>query len=133
MMQQYAPLIGKLLRFAVVGSVVTGGYAIVAYSGIHWAGLNPQLANLIGCLAAIAVSYIGQKYFTFRSQQGHQFELPRFLLVCTLAVVASSASVATAIAIGLDYRIGIVIAAVAIPLCNFVVLNLWVFANPDGK
>lgn len=131
MSNTYTPLIAKLLRFGLVGTLVTGSYALVTYSGVHYLHLLPQVANLIGCCVAIMLSYTGQKYFTFRSARGHRFELPRFLVICVLAVLASSASVACAHGAGLDYRIGILGAAVVIPLCNFVVLNLWVFATRD--
>lgn len=131
MSNTYAPLIRKLVRFGLVGTLVTGSYALVTYSGVRYLYLSPQGANLLGCFVAIVLSYTGQKYFTFRSARGHRVELPRFLVVCVLAVLASSASVACAQGAGLDYRIGILGAAIVIPLCNFVVLNLWVFATRD--
>ena len=123
------------MRFSIVGVVVTASYMAGTYSGIRWLGLSPLQSNWLGCAASIVISYLGQKYFTFRSEGAHQIELPKFLLTCTIAVVFSSLSISTTSHLGIDYRIGILIAAFILPLCNFTIMNLWVFSptKPDLK
>lgn len=127
-----ASLLTKMLRFAVVGVVVTGSYALTTFAGIEWAGWHPALAGFAACAVAIVVSYLGQKYFTFRSDEEHRIELPKFLAACMLAVVVSTASLTTITELGLDYRLGILISALLLPLCNFTVMNLWVFGQSQA-
>ncbi|MGH8506695.1 MAG: GtrA family protein [Stenotrophobium sp.] len=126
---RHAPLLGRLLRFGLVGLFVTGGYAVSTYAAIRWLHALPLYASLLGCVVAIIVSYLGQKYFTFRSEGAHRIELPKFLLACTVAVVGSSASMIAVTHARLDYRLGILISALVLPLCNFTVMHLWVFAH----
>lgn len=129
----HAPLAGKLLRFAIVGVVVTASYSSVAYAGLAWLRLSPIMSSVLACSAAIVVSYLGQKYFTFRSTVGHQLELPKFLAACMIAVVASTVCLSVVTHAGWDFRIAILISALVLPLCNFTVMNLWVFAQTGHR
>lgn len=128
-----SPLAGKLLRFGLVGVPVTVSYGVSAYAAVRWLAMAPWLANLVGCAAAIAVSYIGQKYFTFRSHGAHQLELPKFLVTCVVAIVASSLCIAAITRAGVDYRLGLLTSALLIALCNFTVMNLWVFTQAQSE
>lgn len=130
---RHAPLLGRLLRFAVVGVVVTGSYMLVTYAGIRYLSLTAVISGWYGCAAAIAVSYLGQKYFTFRSDGAHRIELPKFLLTCVIALAVSSVCMWAVDHAGLDYRLGVLIGAALLPLCNFGVMYLWVFRHVQPK
>lgn len=124
-----SPLLARFIRFCLVGVPVTASYAVTAYAGIAWLGLPMLAANLLGCAASIIVSYLGQKYFTFRSLGEHQVELPKFLVLCVVAICASSICMAVIANTGVDYRIALVVSAGAIAVVNFTVMNIWVFAQ----
>lgn len=124
---EHAELVARMVRFGIVGLVVTGSYAGTTYICVRWLGFNAVGAGLLGCAAAIVVSYLGQKYFTFRSDGAHRIELPKFLVACLIAVAVSSACMWAVDHRGLDYRLGILISAILLPVCNFTVMNLWVF------
>jgi putative flippase GtrA len=133
LLQRHKSLFGRMLRFALVGTVVTGGYAASAYGGIEWMGMRPLSANLLGCAVAIIISYAGQKYFTFRSDGSHRVELPKFLFISLCAVACSTFSITVVTHIGLDYRVGILISAAAVQLGNFMAMNLWVFSHSRNR
>lgn len=122
-------LLIRFIRFCLVGVPVTASYAAVGYVGIEWLGLPILAANLLGCAASISVSYVGQKYFTFRSDGKHQVELPKFLVTCVVAIFASSICMTAITRTGVDYRIALVVSAGVIAVANFTVMNLWVFAR----
>lgn len=122
-----ANLLGKLLRFGCVGLVVTGSYSGATYALVAWAAFAPTIASIYGWAVACVVSYLGQKYFTFRSTQGHQIEIPKFAAACTIAFVVTTLSMGIASYAELDYRLSILVTALILPLCNFTVMNLWVF------
>ncbi len=126
-------LVARMLRFAGVGVFVTASYALTTFACIEWAHWHPVAAGLAACAVAIAVSYLGQKYFTFRSDAEHRIELPKFLAACMLAVVVSTACLTATAKLGIDYRAGILISAVLLPLCNFTVMNFWVFAQGRAR
>lgn len=122
----------RLLRFALVGLVVTVSYVAVAWCTVRFAGVAPVPASMLAWGAVMFVSYVGQKYFTFRSDGAHRVELPRFVVTAALAFVVSTGSMAGATRSGLPYEAGIALAAVVIPLCSFVVMSLWVFTPAQG-
>ena len=63
------PLLGELARFGIVG----GGAVVIADAGsnvLHFqAGVGPLISNVIATVVATAVSYAGNRYWTFRYRQ----------------------------------------------------------------
>jgi len=126
-LQSQSALTAKLARFAGVGALATGLYVAVAWVAVEAFGLAPLPASLFGYVAAIGVSYLGQKRLTFRSAGAHRIELPRFLATSVLAFAGSVGSMAAVTGAGWDYRFGLVAAALAVPLASFAAMNFWVF------
>jgi putative flippase GtrA len=63
------PLLGELARFGIVG----GCAVVIADAGtnvLHFqAGVGPLISNVIATVVATAVSYVGNRYWTFRYRQ----------------------------------------------------------------
>ncbi|MGL4565081.1 MAG: GtrA family protein, partial [Halioglobus sp.] len=78
--QQPGHLSGQVLRFALVGAAATCTHYIVALiSALH---IHLYGANLLGYLAAVAISYFGHQRYSFRvaaEDVSHQRQLPRFV------------------------------------------------------
>ena len=73
-------LTGQIGRFFVVGILATATHYLVAMLWLGW--VSVWLANLLGYLAAVAVSYFGHQRITFRvpvAEVSHQRQAPRFL------------------------------------------------------
>jgi putative flippase GtrA len=118
----------RLSRFAAIGITSTTIYAALAFIFSHL-GLTATGASVLAFLLAAIFSYAGHKYVTFVSGGRHAFELPRFLVlsVAGLAVVSILPAFLTGM-LGLPAAAPFLLACVVIPIVNYVVLGIWVFA-----
>ena len=107
-------------------------YMAVVWAAVEQFSLAPLKASLIGYCIAIVLSYLGQKYFTFRSEGAHRVELPKFLVTSAISFAGSVGAMAATTALGWDYRVGILSAATLVPLGTFVVMYFWVFRHRHG-
>lgn len=125
-------MIGQLSRFAGVGVVATLVHVIVATfvaDGLGWA---PQLANFTGFAAAVMFSYIGHARFTFGTRLEHRTHAPRFFAAAGLGLVVSSfLTQVIAVWIGAPFVIAMVVVAIAVPMCSFLMFKFWVFNDPQ--
>jgi len=127
--RQPGDLSGQVLRFALVGAVATGTHYIVALiSALH---IHLYGANLLGYLAAVAISYLGHQRYSFQvspEEVSHQRQLPRFvagslggltlsylLLALMRDLLDAPDWLSLAVAVGL------------VPVYAFVLNKLWVF------
>jgi putative flippase GtrA len=72
---------GQLLRFLMVGATATCAHYVVAL--FTATALNLYVANLLGYLTAVAISYFGHQRYSFQlapEAVSHRAQLPRFVL-----------------------------------------------------
>ena len=117
-----------LLRFALVGGASTCLYGLFTWLLVAVAAQPPLLATTFGYLLVIPANFVLQKCFTFRSGDSPRREAPRFLLVHGVNLAASIAGmhVVTGV-LHADYRLGIVLTMVMVPVATFIAMHLWVF------
>lgn len=81
------------LKYAVVGGVST----IIHYSFliifVEIAGIPAPYSAGLGALNGAIVAYIGNRRFTFHSQNSHVIGLPRFLFVAALGAIFNGSGV----------------------------------------
>jgi putative flippase GtrA len=122
----------QLIRYGVIGGAASATYAVVAFVLIGHGGWRPAFASAGAYVVAIPVSYLGQKYFTFRSRQRSWHELGRFLVVqlfnLLLAAVIMHVACET---FKLDRLWGIVAVVAVIPIATYAMLALAVFRSGD--
>ena len=70
--------LGALLRFGIVGLGATALHPTVAETALLSGIVGPYVATLAGFLSAVAASYFGHFYFTFRVAASHRTALRRF-------------------------------------------------------
>lgn len=116
-------------RFGLVGLCATLTYIIASLSAIL-IGLDVYLANLLGYLASVAISYFGHNAFTFRSTLQHRIKLPRFI-VLSITTYFLSNLILLIVANTLERRPFEAALAVAcsIPLFTWVTAKFWVFRD----
>ena len=120
----------QLLRYAIVGGSVAVFY-VVLYAILMQLGVTQVVANALAFAAAIVVQYLGQAVFTFRRDWAEPGQALRFAVMIGVGFVASA--VITGMvgpAFGMPPWTAAAIAAIWLPIQNFIFMKLWVFAAP---
>lgn len=122
-------LSGQVMRFALVGAAATCTHYVVALiSAIH---IHIYGANLLGYLAAVAISYFGHQRYSFRvaaEDVSHQRQLPRFVagslggLALSYLLLALMRDL-----VGAPNWLSLAVAVGLVPVYAFVLNKLWVF------
>jgi putative flippase GtrA len=120
--------VARLVRFAIVGVVVTFVHlaiALVLAIGYDWPS---QAANLAGFVAAVSLSFLGHHRWTFRSPLAYSIAARRFFIVAALGYAASVVVIAILQSVvGLPRQLALLLAGLAVPAASYVVNKLYVF------
>ncbi|MFW8594215.1 GtrA family protein [Cribrihabitans neustonicus] len=120
----------QLIRFCIAGGSVAVLY-VLAYAGLLAAGAPQAGANAAAFVLAVAVQYVLQTRWTFRRPLARPGQAARF--ACTIAAgFAVSALITGALgpALGLAPWLAAAAAAMLLPVQNFIIFRLWVYALP---
>ena len=121
----------RLLRYGVSGGLSALTHFGTGLAGTRLLDVPPVPASAAGFVASVAVSYVLQHTWVFRSPAGHAVAGPRFLAV-TGAAFALNTAVLWVGAELLDGPFPVVqaVALVLIPVLNFLLNSRWTFARP---
>jgi len=120
--------LGRLVKFTVVGLSIAVFHYMSAVLLVDRIGLEPAFANSIAFLAAAALSYTLQTLWTFESRFTARNAI-RFVVVLLVGVVVSWGTSSIVAAVGLPYRVGVIIVLFLIPALNFLLHHLWTYAE----
>jgi putative flippase GtrA len=120
-------------RPALTRYAVSGGLSALTHFSVGlaatWAGLAAVPASSAGFAASIAVSYLLQRSWVFRSGASHTVTGPRFLTVTAAAFGLNTAVLwIGADLLGGPYAVVQAVAIVLIPGLNYVLNSRWTFA-----
>lgn len=118
--------VALLSRFGAVGIAATLTYLVIANSLI-WAGLVPTVASVVGYLAGMVASFLGQSRFTFQMKRTGHRHLVRYCFLSLVGLLISYMAVWVAHAADAPPVLGTVATAILVPILSFVVMKLWVF------
>lgn len=105
-------------HFGVLIALVEGG------------GIAPVIATLWGFLAAVAVSYILNRRYTFKSDRSHRSAVPRFLAVSTGGFLLNGFVMwLLNESWGVQYLLAQVVATVIVLAWNFSANRWWTFGG----
>jgi putative flippase GtrA len=120
--------LSRLARYAVSGGLSALAHFTVGLAA-HLAGLAAVPASTIGFAASIAVSYLLQRGWVFRSGASHTVTGPRFLTVTAAAFGLNTAVLwVGAELLGAPYAAVQAVAIVLIPGMNYLLNSRWTFA-----
>ncbi len=123
--------VAEIARFCIVGGLAALCHWSVAVSLVNMAAWAPQAANLTGFLTAFFVSYGGQRWFTFKSDQPHRAALPRHFVVSVAAFAINAVLLQLLLArTALPYPIALAIVLVLVAVLTFAASRLWTFRKP---
>jgi putative flippase GtrA len=117
-------------RFAAVGAAATLVH-VLAYAGVvAWWGISPLAANAVGFVAAVNVSFLGHRRWTFRAAGAAGRSLARFCVVALAGFALNSLLVQLITGtLGLPYGWAIPAIAGGTPVVTFTLSRLWAFRD----
>lgn len=122
----------QFIRYAVTGAAITALQAAVYWGLAGPAGLNPQFANFVGYLAAVASGYVLHGRFSFRSDSARETsstgQAVRFMIVSLLSLALNAVWVWLCVThFKLPLWTPIPFMAIVTPALVFVLNRQWVF------
>jgi putative flippase GtrA len=120
----------RVVRFALVGGTATGvhvGTTIMLVDGLGMG--SAALATVLGTLAGIATSYLGNWAWAFEAKGAHGHYLPRFLASYALVMGLNGAIMYVAAdRLGVPYLLPLFATLVISPVLTFLLNQHFVFA-----
>lgn len=113
-------------RFVVIGVLAAIVHMSIAWILIDSSGVTPLLGNLAGFLTAFTLSFLGQYYWTFRSQRHWAAAVWRFGVISGTAFLIDNALLLLLLDHAwLDTADATVVAACVIPVISYLGNRLW--------
>lgn len=110
----------------------------ICYIGLYLAliaiGMPKFAANGVAFFLAILFQYAAQAAFTFQRPLGQKTQMVRFAVMVSLGFVTSAIITGpVAVALGLpDWQAALAV-TILLPVQNFFLMKLWVFAAPPSS
>ena len=125
-------VLGRLMRFGLVGGVATGIQYLILVVLVHEVGMWPALASAIGFVASASVNYMLNYHFTFRSERPHGPAAAKFLTLAAVGLAINFVLMQVLGAAGVYYLLAQVCATAVVFLWNFLGNSLWTFRAYTG-
>ena len=127
-----SPRLLRLVRYGLSGAASALTHFTIGLAGVHLLHLRPVIASTTGFMVSIAVSYLLQRAWVFRSGTGHAAAGVRFLIVTAVAFTINT----TVLWLGTEilaapYPVVQPIALSLIPLINYSLNSRWTFPPGD--
>ncbi|UWR63820.1 GtrA family protein [Phaeobacter inhibens] len=121
--------IGQLIRFAIVGVSVAAVYVLLFLAFLQ-IGLVAWGANALAFGLAVLAQYVGQTVWTFRQKLARQGQAMRF--GCTVGLGFVTSALLTGMIgpmLGWSDWMAATIAALLLPVQNYIFFKIWVYAE----
>ena len=118
----------KPLGFLTFGALAGGTYAVVLVIAVDHLGMPMFLGSVLAFALAIPVSFLGNRWVTYRSRNMAGPELLRFIVVQVANLVITSAIVGFVTnRLALGTYVAVLVAFAAAPIVSFVLFEIWVY------
>lgn len=119
-------MLSKVLRFAVVGLVVTGMHILVTVCLVRWLFVHPVGANGVAFVCATGVSFLLNTMWSFSSKVQARV-LIKYFLVSVVGLCLTMAAASIMQAFGVDYIKGVFVVAGVVPVATFLLHHFWTY------
>ncbi|MBU1377243.1 MAG: GtrA family protein [Alphaproteobacteria bacterium] len=120
----------QLLVFAVVGGLATVTHFVLALLANTQFGAPPLVANVVGYVGAVMISYVGNARFTFQRRVLDRAQFVRFGVVSLAGLALGQAITYLATqALHLPFQLTLMVVVASVPVFTFVTSRLWAFAT----
>lgn len=123
----------QLFFFGVVGVLATATHYLVALFSHEYLSVSLYLANLIGYLCAVMVSYHGHGKVTFQHAMGHRVFMRFAVMSVTTFALSEILLLVLERYAGISHRISLLAVVLSIPLLSFLLAKLWVFRHAEDS
>jgi putative flippase GtrA len=118
----------RVLRFGIVGGSSAAAYAVTLMTFVNLLGMGTIVSSAMAYVVSIPISFLGQKYFTFRSRGAMGRELPTYLLFQSINLAASVLVTYVIVdVLGMNHYVGIVAVISIVTLISYAAMALAVF------
>lgn len=118
----------KLLGFVTFGGLASLVYAVILIISVDILGIPTFIGSVVAFALAIPVSYLGNRWVTYRSNNVLASEAVRFIVVQLINLVLTSVVVHFVMEwFALPTYVGIVVAFLTAPIISFVLFEVWVY------
>lgn len=123
----------KCARFGVVGIMTALSY-VAMYPAFLAAGVPQPAANALAFFLAIVLQYIGHALFTFERRLINRSQITKFAIMVGCGFGMSMLVTGPlAEALGMPAWAAALAVALYLPVQNYILMTLWVFAVPHPK
>ncbi len=124
----------KLLGFLAFGLLAGLTYAVALILSVSFFKIPTFVGSVIAFALAIPVSYLGNRWITYRSTNMLAPEAARFIVVQLINLVLTSVVVHFVIErFAMSAYVGIVVAFFTSPIISFVLFELWVYRQREAR
>lgn len=117
----------EIIAFGLVGGLATVTHYACAMISNEWLAVELYLANLIGYLCAVGVSFIGHSKLTFQVSMNHAL-FKRFCLMSVTTFLLSELLLwLLESGLQLQARIVMMVVVITIPLISYLLNKFWVY------
>jgi len=118
----------EIFRFGSVGIIITFSYCIFLLILIDFLKIQFYLSNIIVVTITSFMSFYGHKLITFRKKnKANYIEVSKFLIQVLLTFFLSNLILTIGYNLEITSWVVILITGITIPICNFLLMRLWVF------
>lgn len=120
----------RFVKFCIVGVLSTLTHSVVFVLLIEQAGIEPVIASIPAFSLAVIVSYVNNYNWTFQSKGNHSSQLPKFILVATIGLLANVLITYMIVnVLGSGYWLALLAVILIVPLITYQLNHLWVFGK----
>ena len=121
--------LARAIRYGVVGGSVNLGLFGLYLALTEWASFIPLLATTLVYATGIALTYLGNAFWSFQSEKSHSYAAPRYVATYLAGYLIQAGLLLTLMRLlSLPHAIAQLIAMGAAAGTIFILLNTWVFA-----
>jgi putative flippase GtrA len=124
-------VIGRLVRFGLVGGVATAIQYVILVVLVH-AGVAPPVGSAIGFVVSAFGNYLLNYHFTFRSRESHGPAVTKFVTLAAGGLAISYVLMHVLVGAGWYYLLAQVLVTAVVFLWNFVGNSVWTFRAYTG-
>ena len=124
----------SFVRFILVGGATTSCQYVVLTLLVELLHIKADLASSIGYGVGAAVSYVMNRFWTFKSDLSHAQSLPRFIVMIGIGLLLSFVMMHVLVDIaGIYYLLAQVLTTGIVMLSNYMLAASWVFIASDAR